>query len=523
MKHLRKRLMAIVAAAVAVVMAVALVPTAYAADGATTNSLTIHNTGATEHRFELYQIFTGKLEGGTLSDVQWGSGVSAAGQAALGNASDKAETLKNEADATAFAQTLVAGKDGASYLVFPTTSTPVASEGNYAFNNLEAGYYLVKDANSSQTGSDTLQNSAYTSYIVQVVGTVTQDTKLNVPSVEKKVKETNDSSGNITPWQDAADYDIGDAVPFRLVGTLPSNYAAYKTYKYQFNDTPSAGLTYKNDAKVYVYNGPDSKTDVTSSFTSSTSSDGKTFTFTCDDLKAIPDVTINKDSSIIVEYTATLNGSAKIGAAGNPNEVSLTYSNNPNYTGEGANSPTGETPKDKVIVFTYKTVVNKVDKDNNPLSGAGFTLKKWIHTGKDADGTEQGKWQVVDTISAGDNTTEFEFKGLDDGKYQLVESTTPAGYNSISPIEFTITAEFDRESDDPKLTSLSGNLISGTAAFHRDAKNDDALTTDVVNKSGSTLPSTGGIGTTVLYIAGAAVAAAAAAGIYMLRRHSSNA
>lgn len=522
MKHLRKRLMAIVAAAAAVVMAVALVPTAYAADGATTNSLTIRNTGDTEHTFELYQIFTGKLEGGTLSDVQWGSGVSAAGQEALGNASDKAETLKNEADATAFAQTLVAGKDGVSYLASSTTSTTVASKDNYTFDNLAAGYYLVKDADNSQTGSDTLKNSAYTSYIVQVVGQVTQDTKLNVPSVEKKVRETNDSNGVTSPWQDAADYDIGDAVPFRLVGTLPSNYAAYKTYKYQFNDTPSAGLTYKNDAKVYVYNGPDSKTDVTSSFTSSTSSDGKTFMFTCNDLKAISDVNITKDSSIVVEYTATLNDSAKIGAAGNPNKVSLTYSNNPNYTGEGANSPTGETPKDKVIVFTYKTVVNKVDQNKNSLPGAGFTLKKWFYTGKDADGQEQGEWRDVKTISDG-VTTEFEFKGLDDGKYKLVETTTPEGYNSISPIEFTITASFDIESDDPKLNNLSGDVSSGMATFAPEAKNDDALTTTVVNKSGSTLPSTGGMGTTVLYIAGAAIAAAAAAGIYMLRRHSSNA
>lgn len=512
MKHHGKVLSTIVAAMAAVAMALALVPAAYAADAAdaTTNSLTIYNTGATAHTFELYQIFTGKLENETLSNVQWGSGVTAAGQKALGSASDRAETLNSATDATGFAKELV----GNGYLTSPTTSTSVASKGSYKFDNLVAGYYLVKDVDSSQTG----ENSSYTSYIVQVVGQVNQDTKLNVPSVEKKVKETNDSTDSTSGWQDAADYDIGDSVPFRLVGKLPSNYDDYKTYKYQFNDSPFVGLTYNNDAKVYVYNGPDSKTEVTSYF--NISSDGKTFT--CNDLKAIPNVTITKDSSIVVEYSATLNDSAVIGRAGNPNEVSLTYSNNPNYTGEGANSPTGETPKDKVIVFTYKTVVNKVDKGGNPLSGAGFTLKKWICTGKDADGQEQGKWEDVKTIAAGDATT-FEFKGLDDGKYQLIESTTPSGYNTISPIEFTITAAYDTDSPNPALTRLSGDVDSGNASFTRATDNDDALTTNVVNYSGSVLPSTGGMGTTVLYVAGAAIVVAAGIGLAIRRNKRHNA
>lgn len=506
MKHLHKGLTAVLATVVAVVMALALVPTAYAAD-TTTNSLTITNTGATSHTFELYQIFTGTLnETGTkLSDVQWGSGVTAAGQTALGSAAEKAESLSDSSDASNFAKTLVEK----GYLTAATTSTSVASKSKYTFDNLTAGYYLVKDVDSSQAGN----YSAYTSYIVQVVGSVTQDTKLDVPSVQKKVQERNDSNGAVTEWQDAADYDIGDNVPFQLIGRLPGNFADYKTYKYQFNDTPSAGLTYNGDAKVYVDNGPGTRTDITSSFTI-TKNDKGVITFTCDDLKAIKGIT--KDSSIVVEYTAKLNDSAVIGSAGNPNEVSLTYSNNPNYTGEGANSPTGDTPKDKVIVFTYKVVVNKVDKGNNALPGAGFTLKKKIYKGKSDDGTEQYEWTTVKSFPAGTDTN-FEFKGLDDGDYQLIESETPSGYNTISPIEFTITANYEIDSDNPSLTQLSGDVTSGEATFTRSQNDNDALTTSVVNKQGSILPSTGGMGTTVLNVAGAAIVVAAGVGLAIRR------
>lgn len=498
MKHLHKGLTAVLATVVAVVMALALVPTAYAAD-TTTNSLTVNNTGDTAHTFELYQIFTGKLENGTFSDVQWGSGVTADGQTALGAASNKAESLKEEKDVIDFGQAVD------QYLTNPTTSTEVAAGGSYKFDNLSTGYYLVKDKDDSQTGV----NSVYTRYIIQVVGAVTQDTKLSVPSVEKKVKETNDSTGVISHWQDAADYDIGDNVPFQLSGKLPANYDKYKTYKYQFVDTPSAGLTYNSDAKVYVDNGPDKRTEVTKYFDVEQGTDSE-ITFTCNDLKAIPGVTITKDSSIVVEYTAKLNEHAVIGSDGNPNKVSLTYSNNPNYTGEGANSPTGNTPEDKVIVFTYQTIVNKVDQDNQPLKGAAFTLQKKV---KKADGTFE--YQDVKTIEAGDTTT-FTFQGLDDGDYKLIESTTPSTYNTISPIEFSIKADFDSDSDDPKLNTLNGNVTLGTVTFAQNTK-DGSITTSVVNKQGSILPSTGGMGTTVLYVAGAAIVVAAGVGLAIRR------
>ena len=180
------------------------------------NSLTIHNTGNTAHTFELYQIFTGDYSNGTLSNIKWGNGVTSDGQNALGDAATKAGNIT---DATTFANEVK------TYLTNATTSGSVAAGSSYTFGNLTTGYYLVKDVDGSQ--KDTA--GAYTSYIVQVVGKVTQDTKLDVPTVVKKVKDTNDSTGVTTDWQDSADYDIGDTIPYQITGTMPSNIDKYTT------------------------------------------------------------------------------------------------------------------------------------------------------------------------------------------------------------------------------------------------------------------------------------------------------
>ena len=288
----------------------------------------------------------------------------------------------------------------------------------------------------------------------------------------------------MSDWQDSADHDINDKVPFKLTATLPSNFDSYKEYYLEFKDTLSAGLTYNKDAKVYLVNNG-VKTDVTSSFT--IADNGSSYKI--NNLKSLSGVTAT--TKVVVEYTATLNEHAVIGSAGNPNTVHLEYSNNPNYTGNGENSPKGETPKDTVIVFTYKVVVNKVDQDKKPLAGAKFKLEKKL---------VNGSYKEVATVSTTAGS-KFEFKGLDDGEYRLTETETPAGYNSIAPITFKVTASHETESDMPKLTDLNGEKVSGEIKFEKDV-NAGSLTTDVVNKKGSLLPNTGGIGTTLLYLAG---------------------
>ena len=491
MKHIKK----LASLLLALVMVFALATTAFA-DETTTYSITINNS-AEGHTYEAYQIFTGDLveKDGTkiLSNIVWGSGISEAGQTALGDAAAKAETLKTEDDAKAFAKAV------APYLTTAAGSANTVTDGKYVISGLAAGYYLVKDQDGSLTGD----SDSYTEYIIQVVGNVTATPKSDVPEVEKKVKDTNETTGETTGWQDSADYDIGDSIPFQLKATLADNVSSYTTYKVVFHDTLSKGLTYNNDAKVYIGG---TKTDGFT-VTSTVNDDGTTtLTVSCDDVKALG---AGNSSVITVEYTATLNGNAVLGSDGNPNEVYLEYSNNPNKSEEG-NNETGNTPEDTVIVFTYKTVINKVNGQGNPLPGAEFTLeKKVLKTPADEEkGTEAVyEWKTITVVKNKEGTT-FTFSGLDDGNYRLTETVTPAGYNTIAPIEFTVTAEHDVLSDNPALTSLSGNATTGELTF-TSSTTEGSLSADVVNKAGSVLPSTGGIGTTIFYVLGGVLVLAA--------------
>lgn len=423
--------------------------------------ITINNGGS--GTYESYQIFTGDLstDETTLSNIKWGNGITDAGKAALQtkySASSAAEIAKklgdNAVDADEFA------KEAGKYL-----------QNAGGLTGLAAGYYLVQN----KTVGD---HEAYTNYILKVVKNVTVEPKTDTPTVEKKVKDTNDTAGTTPGWQDSADYDINDDVPFQLTATLPNNFATYDEYYLEFVDTLSSGLTYNKDAKVFLVNGSD-ETDVTSSFT--IAEDGSSFKI--NNLKSISGVTAS--SKIVVRYSAKLNSNAVIGSAGNPNTVKLVYSNNPNATG------TGETTPDTVVVFTYKVVVNKVDQDNKPLSGAGFTLYK-----KDSS----NNWNAVgDEITGG---TTFTFSGIDDGDYKLVETTTPNGYNTIDDILFTVSAEHDPTANEPKLTSLSGVDSAGKITFTSNTS-EGSLTAPVPNTKGSILPSTGGMGTRIMYVLGA--------------------
>lgn len=208
-----------------------------------------------------------------------------------------------------------------------------------------------------------------------------------------------------------------------------------------------------------------------------TEKDGKTvLSIVITDVKAVADIT-QDENKVVVEYNATLNENAVIGSAGNTNDVELTYSNNPNATGDGTTKPadTGKTPKDTVKVFTYQTIINKVDQDGKALSGAEFTLVK-----KNKDGSTKN----VDVVKNAEGKS-FTFKGLDAGNYVLEETKTPDGYNTIKAIEFTIDADYDKEAD-------------------------DSLKADIVNRKGSLLPSTGGMGTTILYVIGSILVLVAA-------------
>lgn len=370
---------------------------------------------------------------------------------------------------------------------------------NNQFNDVDQGYYLIVETTLGST-ADT-----YSLVMLDTAGNnnIEVDTKEGTPKVEKKVKETNDTTGAISEWQDGADYDINDVIPFQLTGSLSAKYDNYKEYKYVFHDTLSTGLTLKEDTiKVYALNGTD-KVEITNGYELLTTgiATGESFNIVFDDLKkATCTATISSATKIVVEYSATLDTDAQIGSAGNPNTVKLEYSNDPYYTGNA--DTTSITPEDKVTVFTYTLSVDKVDGSGSALEGAGFTLYK--HNGTD--------YVAIGNEVTG--VTTFTFTGLDAGKYKLVESTVPAGYNKAADLEFEVISTYETTSDNPQLTALevkdgSGNVISGTDKTFNVTVSSGLIETDVENQSGSELPSTGGIGTKVFYLGGGAMVAVA--------------
>ena len=416
---------------------------------AKTYSITINNSAA-GYTYEVYQIFTGDLQNpdvadgegvqttNVLSNIKWGASVTKNGTEDVTVNTDATNVAAglNSSNINTFIAGLTLGN------AYKTVNTQTGSK--YVIDGLAPGYYLIKNAAVADGGS-------YTEYIVEVVEDSTVKPKGNAPTVVKKVKDKNDTQNTTTDWQDSADYDIGDNVPFQLKATLADNVSSYDTYKVIFYDTLSSGLTYNNDAVVKVgetvvfnaKNATQNKTGVSVDCTNGS------LTVTIDDVKVLGGT---NNSVVTVEYTAELNENAVIGSAGNPNTVKLEFSNNP-YDDDN----TGETPDDKVIVFTYKVIVNKVDKDNNPLEGAGFTLYK----------KNDGTYELVEAIATGTGAgkNEFSFEGLDDGDYKLVESTTPAGYNTIADIEFTVSAEHATDSDNPTLTSLTGEVTTGAVSY----------------------------------------------------------
>ncbi len=390
------------------------------------------------------------------------------------------------------------------YRAIKTAGIPADKPNMTGNDNIDQGYWIIADV-TNLTGNEA--NS------LVMVDTKGQDAleinpKTGLPTVEKKVKDIEDSEDDgilDNPWHDSADHDFGDVVPFKLTGTLPDNAQYYKSFKMVFHDTLSDGLTFDAaTVKVYMYetkHKADVDTDmndgidVTEKFVvNTTTTDGCTFEVSCDDVFAITDVT--KDTAFVVYYAATLDTDAIIGAAGNPNKVFLEFSNNPYDT-----TSTGKTEEDKVTVFTYQLIINKTDSHGHALKGAGFTLYK-----KDVD----GNYNIIGTELKGADMTTFNWKGIDDGDYKLVESTVPEGYNKMSDIVFSISAVHSETAGEPTLISLDGGVM-GTGVV-----DTGAITKDIVNNTGTVLPETGAQGTMWLIFGGAMLVILA--GVFMITR-----
>ena len=463
----------------ALMMVFAMTATASAAG----DMSTITAPDGSTRTYEVYQIFVGDLdpESKVLSNVKWGK-----------NGTGTAGELVDET--TLDTLTAVNGKSDTEKMVAIEAYVKLSSE---KFGEVKDGtpltvpngYYLIKDVGPV----DAAAGEAYGRYVVKIVGDTTIVPKVSKVTFEKKVKDTNDTTGETSGWQDSADYDIGDSVPFQLTGTVADDFKQYTSaYYFAFHDKMEESLDFEqNSVKVYV-----DGTRITEGFTLSNTAHAFDLVFA--DLRNVAGV--NAGSKITVEFTAKLNENAVLGNQGNVNDAQLEYSNNP-YSEQK-----GTTNWDSVIVFTYQVVVNKYANEvaeGNLKAGAAFKLEKLVGE----------TWTLVKEFQADETTSTFTFKGLDDGKYKLTETKTPSGYNTIDPIEFSVTAEhkitWEGEARTTILTSLNGEPTEAGLIEFTPNVESGTLTTNVVNKSGSTLPETGGMGTTLFYVLGGVLVLAA--------------
>lgn len=470
----------------------------------------------------------------------------------------------NSAVAAAFADVVANYVIGDGHSTTDWTATTDGTPAHYRITDLTGGYYFVKSANE-----DGKTDVANTRYMLEVVGDATVAAKNGVPTVDKTVQNANNTN---TDFADTTTAQVGQTVNFKLTGTLPSNYDYYKNYAYTFDDTLSEGLTLtdtqKNALFVKVYASQDKATqdkdgssddvgtklaadkytvNVTPNSDANTTSLKVAFT----DLKTIKkadstDALITKDSVIVVYYSATINGSATAGGEGNKNSVKLEYSNDPNNTG------TGTTKSDEVSVFTFKLDITKVKKgdENTKLTGAKFVLStsadlKIDVTESDANLNADVKNDLIKVIGTtpdyviNDGTTtsaneqyimetgkdtnlgQLNITGLNKGVYYLYETKAPDGYNRITePIKIDITEATTKKDANGtfSVTSLKFKINDGN-------DQDGTTTTGVIsanveNTSGSTLPSTGGMGTKLFYTIGGILMAGAAIVLVVRKRRS---
>ena len=527
MNKVLKGLVAVAATAAMAIAGVAGASSAMAAETTHTVTITPAKSG---HTYEAYQIFTGNLGAdGSLGNVEWGSGVDSA---SLNASTDTLLQGKSAADvSTGLATNVAKAKAYATAFsgVLSTTHTDSgdfssAGNGSYTISGLKDGYYLIQD----KAGTLTEKNDAYTSFILKIIGKdVTVTPKSTQPTVDKKVqdeatdkdKNSNDESG----WGDTADHGINESFRFKLNADIPesADLVDYTEYEVKFTDTMSKGVTFESLDSVKVKGEDASGADKIWKLAkdqydaSSPTTGNQSWTLTISDvIAACGGINIVQGFSVEVVYKAHLNEKATVtipnGSTDNANTVYLEYSNNPNAAG------LGKTSEKKVYVYTFGITNKKVaDRENGePLEGAGFKL----YTDASCKYEYALVWDAslnayrpVKANETGDemksnNEGQFPIKGLDAGIYYLKETTTPKGYTTADVTTIKIVAT---------------HFIDGSGTPQVTLTPESNLNNVIVDKKGSRLPSTGGMGTTILYAAGAAIVLVAAFGIaFAVRRRN---
>ena len=490
MKYMKKLMTLLAVLTLALAMAVP----AFAETTTTTYTITINNGTGT---YAAYQIFKGDLYNNTLSNIEWGDNVTDEGRTKFGNAADKAKAITGETEAKAFAS------DVAQYLIDPPAST-----GTDSITGLAAGYYLIKNTNVG-TGE------VFTDYILQVVKNVTVQPKSGKPTLDKQIRHNDNGE-----WGVVGDNQIGDTVEFRTITTVPI-VSGYTEYTYVIHDEMSAGLTSNVRSNEDVTIKVNDETVLDKNYYTVTVDEVNTnkFTVTVDVLNAIKDGKMVEGNTLYTYYTGILNEKAKVYNDGKQdNKAYLKYSNNPHD-----NTTTNKTPEKVVYDWTFKMEINKIDGESNaPLSDAKFVLSKngncSLGTIGD-DGTPSNTTDLINLIENSDGSYtvapagyngpvvkvmtagKITIKGLDDAtEYYLYETKAPAGYNRLTDaVKFKITATYNDTGDSYTNVTAAVNDVD-----------QSSVSVQVANNKGSTLPSTGGIGTTLFYVIGGVLMAVAA-------------
>lgn len=523
---------------------------AFAAEGGST--VTFEDSYSSTTTYKGIQIFAANVSGSTASNIQWAGADDAQKQkiqAAVVQAinswsADNGKGTYESKDAQNAAEWLCANAnvDGENSRVASdsvlneiaknlsaagfTWKTTV--QGKNTLDGLDAGYWLFLTAsvNNPDEGSAVSQSTdVFTSPIFKLVDArirVKIAPKKKIPTVEKQILNDCDENGQggytaQEGWSSVADSQVGQKVSYKLTGTIADNYATYDTYTYKFTDTLSQGLTYaKGSLEVYALNGQ-SYTKINQDSYNAVEPDGGNgvLTVNFDKEKGLKSATaanadetlkIDAETKIVVFYKAELNSKASYEDSGNENNVYLEYSNNPMAVGTGKSVTKGVTD------HVFRLDVTKTDKDTGGvLMGedlrAGFKVK--VLEGD--EGTLDNKWlgengEIVDEGQAHEFMTRLDngkvyIPGLDKGKYQITETTTPTGYNTIAPFEITVTPKYK---DNGKLDTLTVSSNNAEMTAIGDA-NGATMPLTIKNKKGSNLPLTGLNGVTFTWIAGGAV------------------
>lgn len=519
MKKLVSRFMAVL---MAMTMILSMSMTAFAAE-ASKGTLTVNNTveGKT---LDLYQIFTATKNGEnvayTLNSAYEGffknntripGSESLTGEALSEKAYEYVKTQVGEdgKNGTGFAKEILGWILANADTVAATHTTAPTTAGTTVIRDLAYGYYVVYPLGATDTSAAPGEQD-YTSVasLVSVTDpTVTINMKSNYPTVVKKVNDKN-----------ADDVNIGDEVTYTLTSKVP-DMTGYTSYVFNFKDTLSAGLTFKEITSVTVGSGENVQnvTAGTGDNTYTLTQDGQNITITMNNFLAS---NANKaGQEIKVTYTATLNKDAVTGFDPNTNKATVEYSNKPGTDDKGESEPS------KVDVHTFNFTIFKYylkGADKTGLANAEFELYKANEAGDAAD--ENAKINIVDEGNGvyrqatadeakvtgftsakivSDDDGKVLVKGLDAGSYYLRETKAPEGYNKLlSDIKIEIKPVYDETTG--KLTSYSvdytynGTTTPGTAITTKDNSPEVA----VENKTGAQLPSTGSKGALMVTLAG---------------------